>query len=173
MTGEFNAHLAVGAVLFVIGAIGFVTRRNLILMMLSAELMLHGVSLNLLAFGRIFGRMDGQAFTVFVLTVAACEAGLSLSIILSLYQRMKSLDVELWSSLKEPDVTARLSSDAELPTEEPEMYFPSLTGAGAMPTVDEDAPLAAEVARGARRKKASSFRYGDRPSPQDPKESRQ
>ena len=78
MTGEYNCYLAVGAVLFVIGAIGFVTRRNLILMMLSAELMLHGVSLNLLAFGAIYGRMEGQAFTVFVLTVAACEAGLSL-----------------------------------------------------------------------------------------------
>ena len=87
MNGDFNAYLAVGAVLFVLGAIGFVTRRNLILMMLSAELMLHGVSLTLVAFGRMHGRMEGQAFTVFMLTVAACEAGLSLSIILSLYQR--------------------------------------------------------------------------------------
>ena len=170
MTGDFNAYLAVGAVLFVIGGIGFVTRRNLILMMLSAELMLHGVSLNLLAFGRMFGRMEGQAFTVFVLTVAACEAGLSLSIILSLYQRAKSLDVELWSTLKEPDVTARITVDEVAPAEEPDMYFPALTGAGAMPTVDEDAPLAAEVARGARRKKAGSFRYGDRTTPQEPKE---
>ena len=48
------------------------------------------------------------------------------------------------------------------PSEEPEMYFPTLTGAGAMPSMDEDAPLAAEVAKGARRKKAGSFRYGDR-----------
>jgi NADH-quinone oxidoreductase subunit K len=165
MNGDFNSYLAVGAVLFVLGAIGFVTRRNLILMMLSAELMLHGVSLNLLAFGRMFGRMDGQAFTVFVLTVAACEAGLSLSIILSLYQRAKSLDVELWSALKEADVAAGVTVDEEPPVEEPEMYFPSLTGAGAMPSMDEDAPLAAEVAKGARRKKAASFRYGERKPP--------
>ena len=165
MTGDYNAYLGVGAVLFVLGAIGFVTRRNLILMMLSAEMMLHGVSLNLLAFGRMYGRMEGQAFTVFVLTVAACEAGLSLSIILSLYQRIKSLDVELWSKLKEPDVEAGLTADDEAPVEEPDMYFPTLTGAGAMPTMDDDAPLAAEVAKGARRKKAGSFRYGDRNPP--------
>jgi NADH-quinone oxidoreductase subunit K len=160
MNGDFNAYLGVGVVLFVLGAIGFVTRRNLILMMLSAELMLHGVSLNLLAFGRMYGRMEGQAFTVFVLTVAACEAGLSLSIILSLYQRRKSLDVELWSTLKEPDVQASLTVD-EAPIEEPDMYFPSLTGAGAMPSIDDDSSLASEVARGPRRKKAGSFRYGD------------
>ncbi len=161
MNGDYNAYLAVGSVLFVLGAIGFVTRRNLIMMMLSAELMLHGVSLNLLAFGRMYGRMEGQAFTVFVLTVAACEAGLSLSIILSLYQRVRSLDVELWSKLKEADVEAGVTVDDEPPTEEPEMYFPSLTGAGAMPSIDDDSPLAAEVARGARRGKAGSFRYGD------------
>jgi NADH-quinone oxidoreductase subunit K len=167
MTGDYNSYLAVGAVLFVIGAIGFVTRRNLILMMLSAELMLHGVSLNLLAFGRMYGRMEGQAFTVFVLTVAACEAGLSLSIILSLYQRVKSLDVELWSKLKEADVEAGVTIDEEPPSPDKSMYFPSLTGAGAMPSMDDDAPLAAEVAKGARRKKAGSFRYGDPKPPKD------
>jgi NADH-quinone oxidoreductase subunit K len=165
MNGDLNAYVGVGAVLFVLGAVGFVTRRNLILMMLSAEMMLHGVSLNLLAFGRMYGRMEGQAFTVFVLTVAACEAGLSLSIILSLYQRRKSLDVELWSTLKEPDVQAGVTID-ELPTQEPDMYFPTLTGAGAMPSVDGDSSLASEVAKGARRKKAGSFRYGD---PEPPK----
>lgn len=168
MTGDYNAYLAVGAVLFIIGAIGFVTRRNLILMMLSAELMLHGVSLNLLAFGALHGRMEGQAFTVFVLTVAACEAGLSLSIILSLYQRAKSLDVELWSQLKEADVEAALTVDDEpLPPPEPPMYFPALTGAGALPAIDEDAPLEAEVAKGARRKKTETFRYGDPISTKD------
>ena len=149
MTGDYNSYLAVGAVLFVLGAIGFVTRRNLILMMLSAELMLHGVSLNLLAFGRMYGRMEGQAFTVFVLTVAACEAGLSLSIILSLYQRAKSLDVELWSKLKEADVEAGVTDRrGAAAAGRAEMYFPSLTAAGAMPSMDDDAPLAAEVAQG-------------------------
>ena len=163
MIGNWDAFLAVGSVLFVLGALGFVTRRNMILMMLSAELMLHGVSLTLLAFGQMHGRMEGEAFTVFVLTVAACEAGLSLAIILSLYQRSRSLDIELWSSLKEPDVAAGRSVDAAM-EEEPELEFPMLTGAGSMPTIDEDAPL--EPQRGPkRRKKTGSFTYGDPPPP--------
>ena len=159
----YDAYLAVGAVLFVLGAIGFVTRRNLILIMLSAELMLHGVSLTLLAFGQMHGRLEGQAFTVFVLTVAACEAGLSLSIILSLYQRSRSLDVELWSSLKEPDLPARLIDPDDVVDEEPDFVFPSLTSAGGMPSIDEDAPLEPQTGRTGGRKKAGSFRYGDPP----------
>jgi NADH-quinone oxidoreductase subunit K len=164
MNGTYDPYLYLGVVLFVLGAVGFVIRRNLILMMLSAELMLHGVSLTLLAFGRMHGRMEGQVFTVFVLTVAACEAGLSLSIILSLYQRRRSLDVELWSSLKEADVEAGVSDD-DLPLHSTsrEMRFPKLTGAGELPSIDEDAPLEPQKAPH-RRKKVGSFRYGD-PTP--------
>ena len=163
----YDGFLAVGSVLFALGALGFVTRRNLILMMLSAELMLHGVSLTLLAFGKMHGRLEGEAFTVFVLTVAACEAGLSLAIILSLYQKSQSLDVELWSSLKEPDVAAGRSAEF-LVDEEPELQFPMLIGAGAMPVIDEDAPL--EPQRGPkRRKKAGSFSYGDPTDPAPPR----
>jgi len=161
-TGSYEPYLALGAVLFVLGAIGFTTRRNLILMMLSAELMLHGVSLTLLAFGQLHGGMDGQAFTVFVLTVAACEAGLSLSIILSLYQRTKSLDVELWSTLREPDVESGVSDDEDLPpVETRKLSFPALTGAGVMPTIDDDAPLGPQQTPRAKRKKGRSFRYGE------------
>ena len=158
----YDAYLAVGAVLFVLGALGFVTRRNLILIMLSSELMLHGVSLTLLAFGKMWGRMEGQAFTVFVLTVAACEAGLSLAIILSLYQRSRSLDVELWSTLKESDLPPRMLE--EPPVEEAEFVFPSLTSAGEMPSIDEDAPLEPQTGRTGGRKKAGSFRYGEPPA---------
>ncbi len=162
MTGSYEPYLALGAVLFVLGAVGFVTRRNLILMMLSAELMLHGVSLTLLAFGQMHGGMDGQAFTVFVLTVAACEAGLSLSIILSLYQRSKSLDVELWSALKEADVETGVSDDHEFPPPAAarKLSFPRLTAAGEMPSLDADAPLGPQQTAG-KRKKTPSFRYGD------------
>jgi NADH-quinone oxidoreductase subunit K len=164
MTPSYDAYLAMGAALFVLGAVGFVTRRNLILMMLSAELMLHGVSLTLLAFGMMHGRLEGQAFTVFVLTVATCEAGLSLAIILSLYQRSRSLDVELWSTLKEPDVAAGKTVDW-LVEEEPDFVFPSLTGAGSMPAIDEDAPLEPQTGPVKSRKQAASFRYGDPPKP--------
>ena len=99
-----ESQLIVGATLFVLGVIGFLTRRNLILIMLSAELMLHGVSINLTAFSRYHGNPQGQVFTIFVLTIAACEAGLGLSLILSLYQRRKSLDVLLWGKLGEDDL---------------------------------------------------------------------
>ena len=95
MTLEVERYLAVGAALFVLGALGFLTRRNLILMILSAETMLHGVSLTLVTFSRVHHSLEGQAFTILILTVAACEAGLALSLILALYQKSKSLDVDL------------------------------------------------------------------------------
>ena len=74
---ELHNYLVVGAVLFALGAIGFLTRRNLIMMALSAEMMLHGVSLNLVAFSQLHGNNEGQAFAMFIVTVAACEAGIA------------------------------------------------------------------------------------------------
>src|SRR5204862_3020497 len=67
-------YLVVGAILFALGMVGFLARRNLIIMFLSAEMMLQGVALNLVAFARFRGNLQGQAFTLFILTVAACEA---------------------------------------------------------------------------------------------------
>jgi NADH-quinone oxidoreductase subunit K len=149
MSGDTGAFLAVGAVLFVLGGIGFMTRRNLILIFLSAELMLHGVSLTLLTFGRMHRNLEGQAFTIFILTVAACEAALGLALILSLYQRSKSLDIDLWSHLREADLPASaLQRDADqLPLEVEEAVAPSprLTKSGGMPEIDDDFP--AELAR--------------------------
>src|SRR5436190_4325497 len=93
--------LAVGAILFALGAIGFLARRNLIVMFLSAEMMLQGVTLNLVAFARYRGNLQGQAFTLFILTVAACEAAIALALILMLYRRRRSLDVSVWQDLRE------------------------------------------------------------------------
>jgi NADH-quinone oxidoreductase subunit K len=135
VTGDVERYLAVGAALFVLGAIGFVTRRNLILMVLSTEMMLHGVSLTLVTFGRMHHTLEGQAFTIFILTVATCEAGLALALILTLYQKSKSLDIELWTTLREPELPPP-SSDAargdelDLPAAQ---RFPRLTPAGRMP----------------------------------------
>jgi NADH-quinone oxidoreductase subunit K len=144
MTGDSVAFLAVGAALFILGGLGFVTRRNLILIFLSAELMLHGVSLTLLTFGRMHGSLEGQSFTIFILTVAACEAALGLSLVLSLYQRTKSLDVDLWSRLREADLPAsaiaRDSDQYPLEAEEPVAPSPRLTKAGGMPDIDDDFP---------------------------------
>ncbi len=136
MTGDIERYLAVGATLFVLGALGFFTRRNLIVMVLSAELMLHGVSLTLVTFGRVHHSFEGQAFTIFILTVAACEAGLALSLILALYQKSKTLDIDFWTDLREADLSSpRVAEEAEqrrfvepLPAE-----YPRLTPAGRVP----------------------------------------
>lgn len=144
MTGDTGSFLAIGAVLFVLGAIGFITRRNLILIVLSAELMLHGVSLTMLSFGKMHGTNEGQAFTVFMLTVATSEAGLLLSLILALYQRSRSLDVEIWSELREMDLPQIGGADDadEGPIEaKPEPVLPRLVPAGQLPEVDDDVPL--------------------------------
>lgn len=132
MIGDLDAYLAVGAGLFVLGTIGFLTRRNLILMMLSAEMMLHGVSLTLVTFGRAHHTNEGQVFTIFTLVVAACEAGLGLALVLALYQNTKSLDVELWTSLREEDLPEIGPMDEPLPAPV-EPVFPRLTPAGLPP----------------------------------------
>ncbi|MEX2285814.1 MAG: NADH-quinone oxidoreductase subunit NuoK [Planctomycetaceae bacterium] len=138
MTGDSERYLAVAAALFVLGALGFLTRRNLILMILSAEMMLHGVSLTLVTFGRMHHSLEGQAFTIFILTVAACEAALALSLILALYQQSKSLDVELWTELREADLPSAIDDDDEPPVITPEpMHFPTLTPAGRAPTPEQ------------------------------------
>ena len=137
-----ESQLVVGATLFILGMIGFLTRRNLILIMLSAELMLHGVSVNLTAFSRYHGNPQGQVFTIFVLTIAACEAGLALSLILSLYQRRKSLDVFIWGKLGEDDLPV-FSGPATAPATthlDPNADLPHLTPAGRMPKSPNGTP---------------------------------
>ena len=125
-------YLAVGAILFVLGAIGFLTRRNLIVMFLSAEMMLQGVAVNLVAFARYRGNLQGQAFTLFIITVAACEAGIALALILMLYRRRGSLDVSLWQELREPGTEAAVDT-VPLPPAPPEEPLPHLPPAGLEP----------------------------------------
>lgn len=124
--------LAVGAALFGIGLIGFLTRRNLITMFLSAELMLQGVMINLLAFSRFHGNMSGQAFGLFVVTVAACEAGLALAMFLTLYRTGRSLDSGDWQSVREAGVPPAVDTDP-LPRMPAEQDQPTLPVAGRQP----------------------------------------
>lgn len=93
-------YLAVGAILFVIGLIGFMARRNLIIMFLCTELMFQGVAINLIAFGAYHNNMTGQAFTVFVLVIAAAEAALALGLIVLLYRLKATLDADAWRELR-------------------------------------------------------------------------
>jgi NADH-quinone oxidoreductase subunit K len=125
-------YLAVGAVLFALGMVGFLARRNLIIMFLSAEMMLQGVAINLVAFARYRGNLQGQAFVLFIITVAACEAAVALALILTLYRSRHSLDVSLWQELREPDQPPTVDEEP-LPTEPEEEPLPRLTPAGLEP----------------------------------------
>ncbi len=151
MTGDVERYLAVGATLFVLGALGFFTRRNLILMILSAELMLHGVSLTFVTFSKVHNSFEGQAFTIFILTVAACEAGLALSLILALYQKSKTLDIDFWSELREPELPSpRLGEEAAQRSYigPAPLEYPRLTPAGRVPDLArEHDPRLVDTAR--------------------------
>jgi NADH-quinone oxidoreductase subunit K len=102
------AHLLLGAALFVLGLIGFVVRRNLIIMFLCTELMFQGIIVNLVALGRypLQGRptataLDGQAFALFLLAIAAAEAALALALVVLLYRHKGTLDAGAFRSLKD------------------------------------------------------------------------
>ena len=126
-------YLAVGAVLFCLGMIGFLARRNLIVMFLSAEMMLQAVAINLVVFARYRGNLQGQAFTLFIITVAACEAAIALALILMLYKQKGSLDVSLWQELREPGWEPT-EDEEPLPPPPAEPEYPQLTVAGKEPT---------------------------------------
>ena len=130
-------YLVVGAILFALGLVGFLCRRNLIIMFLCAEMMLQGVAVNLVAFARYRGNLQGQAFVLFILTVAACEAGIALALILMLYKRKQSLDVSLWQELREPGWEPA-EDEEPLPPTAPEPPLPRLTPAGKEPAHAEE-----------------------------------
>ena len=130
-------YLMVGAILFVLGLVGFLTRRNLIVMFLCAEMMLQGVSLSLIGFGRFHHDFGGQMLVIFIITVAACEAGIAMALILMLTQRAGKLDSAIWQDLREEGQPAYV--DRRVPEERIEDHvWPTLTAAGREPVPDLD-----------------------------------
>src|SRR4029077_10292869 len=107
-----NNYLIVGALLFTLGLVGFLARRNLIVMFLCAELMLQGVSLTLVAFSAFHGTWSGQVFAIFSLALAAAEAGIALALFVVLFRRGHSLDVSIWQDLREADQPAVIDESA-------------------------------------------------------------
>ena len=93
-------YVILGAVLFALGLVGFLTRRNLIVIFLSTEVMFQGVVVNAVAFARLHHHLEGQAFGLFLLVIAAVEAGLALGMIVLLYRRRGTLDAEAWSLMR-------------------------------------------------------------------------
>ncbi len=118
--------------------LGFLTRRNLIIMFLSVEMMLQGTALSLIGFGRYHGNWTGQVFTIVILTIAACEASIALATFVILFNRRSSLDIALWQDIRDPDIAATPVSDV---AEEPESAlaasgpesYPHLVPAGVEP----------------------------------------
>ena len=130
-------YLIVGAILFGIGVVGFLSRRNLIIMFLSAELMLQGVSLSFVAWSRWHDDWGGQMMVIFIITVAACEAAIALALILMLFFRSGSLDIAYWQKLREDNLAATV--DREIPEDiQPPDAWPHLTPAGLEPKPDYD-----------------------------------
>mgnify|MGYP001347543303 CR=1 FL=1 len=94
-------YLILAAILFTIGIFGiFLNRRNVIVILMSIELMLLAVNINFVAFGAVLGDLVGQVFTMFVLTVAAAEAAIGLAILVVFFRNKGSIAVEDISSLK-------------------------------------------------------------------------
>jgi NADH-quinone oxidoreductase subunit K len=139
--------LLVGGILFALGLVGFLVRRNMIVMFLCAEMMLQGVSLSLVGFGRYHagltdattssGPWGGQMLTLFIITVAACEAGIAMALILMLARRSGTLDAAFWQDLREEGQPAYV--DRQVPEErEEDRVWPSLTPAGIRPEPNAD-----------------------------------
>jgi NADH-quinone oxidoreductase subunit K len=89
-----QSYLALSAVLFVIGAAGVLARRNAIIVFMSIELMLNSVNLTLIAFSVHLGNATGQMLVFFVMTVAAAEAAVGLAIVIALFRRKKTVNLD-------------------------------------------------------------------------------
>ncbi len=101
MTISLSHYLVLGAVLFAISVLGiFMNRRNIIIILMSIELMLLAVNMNFVAFSHFLGDAAGQIFVFFILTVAAAESAIGLAILVLLFRNLDSIDVEELDSLK-------------------------------------------------------------------------
>ncbi len=95
-----NQFLILAAVLFCIGAYGVLARRNGVLVLMSVELMLNAVNLNLIAFSAYLHKTAGNVFALFVITIAAAEVGVGLAIVLLIYRNLRSPDLDRVEQLK-------------------------------------------------------------------------
>src|SRR5208282_189201 len=125
--------LTVGAVLFGVGLIGFLSRRNMIVMFLSAEMMLQGVSLSLVGWGRYYNDLGGQMLVIFIIAVAACEAAIALALVLMLFERKGNLDIAVWEELRESNQPPFEEEPQPDEAEKEPAHWPQLTPAGVLP----------------------------------------
>ena len=97
---SIQGYLILSAILFAIGTIGVLTRRNAIVIFMCVELMLNAVNLTFIALSKFHGNLDGQIFVFFVMTVAAAEAAVGLALMIAFYKNRESIDVEDMNLMK-------------------------------------------------------------------------
>ena len=99
---SLNYYLILAAILFLIGLVGVLTRRNVIIMMMSIEIMLNSVNLTFVSFNRFnhVGNIDGVTYSFFIIAVAAAEVAVGLSILIAVYRRKKTLFINEISTMK-------------------------------------------------------------------------
>jgi NADH-quinone oxidoreductase subunit K len=97
---SINMYLMLSTVLFIIGAIGVMARRNTIILFMCVELMLNAVNLLLVAFSRLHGDSRGQVFVFFIMAVAAAEVAVGLAILSMIYRNVKNIDTDILNNLK-------------------------------------------------------------------------
>jgi NADH-quinone oxidoreductase subunit K len=93
-------YLVLSAILFVIGAYGVIIRKNLIIVLMSLELMLNSANLAFVAFSRALGDMTGHVFMIMALTVAAAEVAVGLALVVAIYAHRETLDIDVLKMLK-------------------------------------------------------------------------
>jgi NADH-quinone oxidoreductase subunit K len=93
-------YLVLGAALFLLGVIGVLTRRNVVIVLMSIELILNAVNLNLVAFSRMWGGLQGQVFAIFIITDAAAEAAVGLGILIAFFRNKETVNIDEVNLLK-------------------------------------------------------------------------
>lgn len=93
-------YLLISAILFAVGTVGVLTRRNAIVIFMCVELMLNAVNLTFIALSKFLGNLDGQVFVFFVMTVAAAEAAVGLALMIAFFKNRESIDVEEMNLMK-------------------------------------------------------------------------
>ena len=95
-----NEFLLLGAVLFCIGVYGVIARKNAVMVLMSIELILNSVNINLLAFSQLHHNLDGNVFALYIIAVAAAEVGVGLAMVLLIYRNRRSISLDELSEMK-------------------------------------------------------------------------
>jgi NADH:ubiquinone oxidoreductase subunit K len=95
-----NEFLLLGAVLFCIGVFGVIARKNAVMVLMSVELILNSVNINLLAFSQLNGDVDGNVFALYIIAVAAAEVGVGLAMVILVYRNRRSISLDELSEMK-------------------------------------------------------------------------